>query len=323
MPRLSYRATNFPASYGVSLIGQHDLTFTWPELVWAAISVGRKELLHLLRYGAFSAFEIVYRAAILFANLRETPDDAITRSEAYDGLDPSEKGAVSYFMGLTGTKLIADRLLAVPWLMHLDVYRQELQPVLQGATKPDLVGRNTAGEWIAIESKGRTHGYDQRAMNRAKEQVEGLLSISGVTPVLRVALLAHFDGGLLQCAVDDPEKTKKRTKPIDLPLSEHRLLEGYYRPFREWLRSVPNARDEIIGQQKFRLADMPEVNISVGLREDILLGEIVAQPQVAFGGRFSEEHQYVGRDGVIVRVGDLWSEENMRREPQERSQNAA
>jgi hypothetical protein len=28
----------------------------------------------------------------------------------------------------------------VPWLMHLDVYRQQLWPVLLGKEKPDLVG---------------------------------------------------------------------------------------------------------------------------------------------------------------------------------------
>jgi hypothetical protein len=80
----------------------------------------------------------------------------------YDGLDPSEKSAVSYFVGLTVAKLLAHRLLDVPWLMHLDVYRRDLQPVLHGGGKPDLVGQNGAGQWVAIESKGRTHGQCAR-----------------------------------------------------------------------------------------------------------------------------------------------------------------
>jgi hypothetical protein len=65
---MAYQATNFPAAYRASLVGAHTLTCTWAELLWAAVSVGRAELLHLMRYGPFSAFEIVYRAAILFAN---------------------------------------------------------------------------------------------------------------------------------------------------------------------------------------------------------------------------------------------------------------
>ena len=138
MPRLTYYAKNFPASYGALLSGTNSLNFGWPELLWAAISVGRGELLHLLRHGAFSEFEMAYRAAILFANLRETGSGDLERSAAYRGLDPSEKGAISYFMGLTVAKLFADRLLNVPWLMHLDVYRKKLSPI-HGAAKPDLV----------------------------------------------------------------------------------------------------------------------------------------------------------------------------------------
>lgn len=113
MPNLPYTASNFPPQYGNALAAEHTLAITWPELVWAAISVGRAELLHLMRFGPFSAFEIVYRAALVFANLKERADGNITRSEAYDGLDPSEKSAVSYFLGLTTAKLIADRLLAL------------------------------------------------------------------------------------------------------------------------------------------------------------------------------------------------------------------
>jgi hypothetical protein len=324
MPKLTYLATNFPAAYGAGLVGLNTLTFTWPELLWAAISVGRSELLHLMRHGPFSAFEMVYRAAILFANLRETSTSDLSRSEAYDGLDPSEKGAVSYFMGLTVAKLFAHRLLDVPWLMHLDVYREELRPVLHGTGKPDLVGKNSGGAWIAIESKGRTHGHDAQAMARAKEQVESLASVSGQPLALRVALLAHFGEGVLQCAANDPEETSKRSRRIDLPLSEEKLFEGYYRPFREWLREAPNARTESVRGQRFVLAETPEVDLTVGVSEEIVRGEtpLRRRAQVAERGTVAEEEvdkAYLGADGVLVRVGTLWSEENMRREPQERS----
>src|SRR5687767_4042942 len=122
MPKLHYNATNFPAALGASLKGSKTVSFPWEELVWAAISVGRAELFHILRHGPFSAFEIIYRAAIVYANLRETGTGELARSKAYEGLDPSEKGAISYFMGLTLAKLLSEKLLDVPWLMHLDVY---------------------------------------------------------------------------------------------------------------------------------------------------------------------------------------------------------
>lgn len=69
-------------------------------------------------------FEIIYRSSICHANLRSNPSRRLEKSGAYIALDRSEKSAVSYFNGLTIAKLVASRLFGVPWLMHLDVYRE-------------------------------------------------------------------------------------------------------------------------------------------------------------------------------------------------------
>ena len=320
MPIVRYNATNFPTAYHPGLAGSHSLSFTWAELVWSAISVGRAELLHLFRYGPFSAFEMVYRAAILYANLNQTNANRLRRSSAYDGLDPSEKSAISYFMGLTLSKLFADKLLDVPWLMHLDVYRAQLDPaLLAGSSRPDLVGQNSSGQWIAIESKGRTNDFDQAALSRAKEQVESLSTIGGVAPTLRIALLAYFDEGRLACAVDDPDEHDKRDfKEIpDIPLTREKLIEGYYRPFREWVREAPNIEIEEINNRRYRVGYMPEVDVSIGI-EDELLVETAAEAPQGLRRRESTENEYQAPDGLLVRVGELWSETNMRQEPQER-----
>src|SRR5260370_3423310 len=150
MPNIAYNATNFPPSYGPSLAGENSLNVSWSQVVWAAISVGKAQLQNLAQYGVFSAFEMTYRIAIVYANLRETVQGTLRRSSAYNGLDPSEKGAISYFLGLTMAKLLAGQLLEVPWLMHLDVYRQQLAPVLAVNSRPDLVGLTTAREWAAL-----------------------------------------------------------------------------------------------------------------------------------------------------------------------------
>lgn len=311
MPTISYTARNFPPQYGNALAGHYDLPITWPELVWAGISVGRAELLHLMRFGPYSRFEIVYRAALIFANLKERPDGRVVRSEAYDGLDPSEKGAVSYFLGLTIAKLVADRLLSIPWLMHLDVYRQDLQPLLlPGDTRPDLVGQTTAGDWVAIEAKGRTNERDAKALERAKEQVEALITVSGVAPTLRVALQAHFENGVLNCTLDDPEE-KKSKRRLDIPISRPKLFEGYYRPFREWLNEAPNTRRQTVRGRRFRVADLRDIDLSVGLDEALLAQDPLAAAGDAEREHIAEERRAVGRDGVLVNVGELWTPNNL------------
>jgi hypothetical protein len=39
-----------------------DMDVSWPFLAWSAISVGKAELLHIVRYEESSLFAIAYRA---------------------------------------------------------------------------------------------------------------------------------------------------------------------------------------------------------------------------------------------------------------------
>ena len=319
MARIRYTASQFPAALGAPLAGSHVVDVSWSELLWAAISVGRAELQHIFQYGRYSAFEIVYRSALVYANLCEMPTGHVRRSEAYDGLDPSEKSAISYFMGLTLVKLFADRLLQVPYLMHLDVYRAQLQAVMQpGRSRPDLVGRNFAGDWIVVESKGRTNEYDDNAMDKVKQQTQLVVTIGGAAPVLRVAGQGHFEDGVLECSLVDPKaKQRKRSKRLELPLSERDIVQEYYRPFRSWLNVAENKRQENVEGRPFTVARVPDVDVEVGL-PDTLRVPGAAGP----GGRqerlLLQDRTYVGSVSVLVRPGGLWTPDNMRREPQER-----
>lgn len=223
-------------------------------------------------------------------------------------------------MGMTLAKLLADKLLDVPWLMHLDVYRAQLGPeLLSGNSRPDLVGQNPSGDWIGVESKGRTNDFDQVALNRAKEQVENLSTISGVAPILRVALLAYFDDGTLACALNDPNEHDRKdvTELPDIPLTRDELIEGYYRPFREWLREAPNIELEEIDNRQYRVGYLPEVDVSIGIEDDLLVDTSLNIATKRRAPR-SRENEYQAPDGLVVRVGELWSEANMQRQPQER-----
>jgi hypothetical protein len=316
MPAIIYNATNFPLSYGPSLAGQHSLNVSWPELVWAAISVGKGQFQHLVQYGVFSGFEIAYRVAILYANLQETPQGGLRRSSAYDGLDPSEKGAISYFIGLTMAKLLAGQLLSVPWLMHMDVYRQQLAPILAGNSRPDLVGLTTGGGWVVVEAKGRTHGFDNSALQAAKNQTAQLTTIQGVAPVLRVGALAFFGAaGTLEVAIDDPRSRPARVP--DLPLSAGLIWDSYYRPFQAWIRDAGTAKKETLGTVPYSVAPLPHLDLWVGLPDRLFQnGTLVLQ---SHGQQRSNE--FIGPDGLFVRLGSAWSDKNMTLEPQERQNN--
>jgi hypothetical protein len=314
MPNVSYTATGFPTTYGPNLAGTHSISVSWAELVWSAISVGKAQLKDLALYGIFSAFEMIYRTAIIYANLQETPTFDIRRSSAYNGLDPSEKGAISYFLGLTVSKLLVARLLSVPWLMHLDVYRQLLAPVLLADSRPDLVGITAAGQWVVVEAKGRTNGFVASVLASAKIQTQQLTTIQGVAPVLRVASQSFFDNaGILHAAIDDPQG--ERTRIPDLPLTPELILDSYYRPFKTRFDQALTVIQEKVRGETFRVVHFSELDIWVGLSETLRQPGIIAEQMVSVDVSSSE---FVGPDGILVRIGTAWSSENMKLQPQER-----
>ena len=65
MPIVRYQATGFPSEYPALAGGTPFLDATWPQIVHAALTVGRRGWLDLFRYGQHSVFEMVYRASLL------------------------------------------------------------------------------------------------------------------------------------------------------------------------------------------------------------------------------------------------------------------
>lgn len=162
---ITYNSQNFPRRFGADFQGTHQLQFTVQELMWSAITVGRANLIDVLINGIYSEYEILYRASILVANLALN-GTRLVKSSAYEYLDPSEKSAVSYFLGLTFTKLLSAKLLNIPWLLHIDVYRDQFSRNGQAfgfgssRSRPDLIGLNNRRSWAIMESKGRTNTMD-------------------------------------------------------------------------------------------------------------------------------------------------------------------
>jgi hypothetical protein len=177
MPRLPYTPEGFGKYLGNALNSPSEIVFSWEELCRAAITVGRRSWADVLKFGTYSLLEALWRVAIVRANLVETYDGKIRQSSAFSALDPSEKCGVSYFLGLALTKLVAEKLFRVPWLLHLDTYRQELASNLAFPRKPDFVGMDAWDRWIVAESKGRSRGVANNLLAAAKRQVRSLRRI--------------------------------------------------------------------------------------------------------------------------------------------------
>ena len=319
--------------------GDRDIDTTWDELLHAAITVGRRSWRDVRAHGRYSVFEICYRAAMLLANLQQSQGQ-LRKSDAYRSLDPSEKAAASYFIGLTLASLIARSRLGVRWLMHLDVYHDLLQPGLSASGRPDLVGLDSRDEWHVIEAKGRSNGLDPNVVLKAKQQTRKLRTVGGQAPILRVASVAHFSRGTLALRVEDP--VGQDSDAVDWDLAENQFLRDYYDPFVALIdqrRRVGagefdvNGHSETVNGVDFLVAELSDVDVAIGLDQRIyeihrsggavhdaihqvldLASPIVSQ-DFERADRGPTTHRdsgsgFVGSDGILVRVGRTWFDGN-------------
>src|SRR5207247_7456939 len=121
------------------------------------------------------------------------------------------------------TKLFAYRLFGASHLLHLEVYKNRLNPQFQAGSRsrPDLVGMDLAQRWLVFESKGRGSPPSDQDVGRAKDQAERVVSVNGNPPNLRAATIGYFryisrfaPGKRLQVIIADPGGTSD--SPLEL-----------------------------------------------------------------------------------------------------------
>ena len=98
---IDYDSEDF-ATGGPVQNGRRSLATSWDELLWAALTVGRPNRHTVFRHGTSSVYEALFRLSLIRMTLEQMGPTAgrFRRTEAARTLDPSEKGAVNYFLGL-------------------------------------------------------------------------------------------------------------------------------------------------------------------------------------------------------------------------------
>ncbi|GGB20057.1 hypothetical protein GCM10011511_49720 [Puia dinghuensis] len=262
----------------------------------------------VLSHGRYSEYELIYRLSIILANLTIGGKNKLIKSAAFHHLDPSEKGAISYFIGLTVSKVFAEKLLDVPWLLHFDVYRNQLGTTSASGVrqKPDLLGRSKFGDWIILESKGRANTLPRNLLDKGKAQTRTIQAIGGRTPHLRISAVTHFKGNELHFDWADPEGSVEDA--MDLNTTPDEYLSLYYR-----LVYMVLSTHEPFESNGYTLYSYPDLGITIGLLTSIYqaygqqnlpsveaVGPLPKEglPEVA-GQRF-----YVGTDGVAIGMSE-------------------
>jgi hypothetical protein len=277
-------ASDFPA--GSSLNGLQAINLSWDDLLWASITVGKAQR-DLMRFGRYSFAEMLHRVACMQAYFDVDQSNRLTLSPAFKNLDSSEKGVVSFYLGMAMTKIYADKMLNIPWMMHISRYEVDWA-VTYGANpnRPDLFGCNASGEWAVAEAKGRSR-VTNRLVTKMQQQKSAVASIQGVVPTYRYGSATRFDRGRLALRVVDPPR---RRRAQDVPLDPAAWLVDYYRPIVDMLEQT-DAHQEgeaIVGT-------LPGTDVEVGVSETI--AEVVRssreRPMQRPGPRAAREEEHV------------------------------
>lgn len=318
-----YVATNFPSPAPPALTGSQTLRCTWTDLVWAAVTAGKPGAAHLLAHRWHSLADIVVRTHAIYANLRQRGTH-VDRSSLYDAMDPSEKGATSYFLGMAMAKLFASELFDTPWLFHVSLATSEgvaIRFTRGSRSQPDLIGQTSGGDWIVVEAKGRTNGFDGDALGRAKQQTSMIRTINGSPPSLRVALQVYFSDAM-SVRIDDPSDNDEEA--IDVKLDMDEALVRYY-AVAEAVSDGRASRQTIRDREYVTRFD-EDSGITIGVEASTLdhvlkrrLSRVqMDRIQAKRGATHLDERSAIYPDGLFIRLDERWSSQFMTREPEAR-----
>ena len=226
---IPYTSRDFPS---VTIAGSGYLPIEWDDLLWAALTVGRPNRAYFLTHGNAYCYEALFRLSLVRMALSQRPfSGSLQRTNTFRSLDPTEKGAVSYFLGMAICKLFASTFLHTHWLLHLDVFRDQLDPVLLGGrSRPDLVGQDDKGAWHAFECKGRSSVPNAQDRQKAKIQAQRLVRVDSTDCSLHVGAISYFRQDDLEFHWRDPDPEETETlEPIEVNLPKD-AWRYYYSP---------------------------------------------------------------------------------------------
>lgn len=338
MTAIYYDLENFvnPLPNGVTSpnIGTHPVPLA--RLVWAAATIGYSP--YGPRYNRrTSALELQWREAMIRASV-QPHGSHFYRTMSYSRLDQSEKGAVSFFLGQAQAKLFAHDFFRVSRFVHYDKYLEHIGQS-RSHTRPDFVGFRGRRTAIAVEAKGRSHGWTGRLIRTAKNQVGALPPVMGYPAPIRYVHVAFFDGDEWCARLVDPPEQRVVVPPVDPAL----LTLSYYEQI------VSAIRDRPVELERVRLDDgitylrtyFQDVDSHLLLRADIadlvptddsqdesrranaesasqellkraldLDTEITDRLQTIGpeAGWRDTEYFFLGSDGVAVELGSSWAE---------------
>lgn len=264
-----------------------------PELVMRAITVGGRvdgtRVERTLRRASIGA---LVRSAVREGDAT-IPAPALVATRLYTNIEPSEKGAITFRLGMGFAAILASRVLSVNKTLHLPGVGR----------RGDLYGRDTLGGWHVIEAKARTAPVPATVQAQAKAQAAALVpTVGGVPLLVRTDSASLADLSPQQqftLLLDDPPPSDPgASRPVSV--DEERFVPEYYSPVPDLVEITgPEPSGDTDIDEYAEGAWMPGGGIWLGLARGIPRRATRWQDVPDTRDSFASE-----RDPSLVHIGD-------------------
>lgn len=298
MPHLDITASHFRLGYS-HVNGVHTPNVSRKKCVKCAQVVGNAHFSRAYGRTATALALAAYRAIAVRCVL-DFSQQQVRRVNEYVALESSEKINLSYWIGMTFAAIAADELLGVSRLTHALRQNGLVKANKKSKSLADLVGKDAQGNWHVIEAKGRQTAPSPADQRHWKQQARTVRSINGTAVSTRSYCVGLIDDPCQVMMVDPPAR---RRDPLDLSIDPDEFGNGYYEPFRRFLKG--DVRIVKRGKRTFvlRVITFDPIDhdyIYVGLEEHLLSKMRSSRQLTSRVKEFEDEGLYVGTDGVAI-----------------------
>lgn len=226
--------------------------------------------------------------------------------KGYQELDQSEKGALSYWLGMCVAKIAAGEILDVSWPVHLRRFVKENPIKMNSKKSPDYVGSDSKGDWHVIEAKGFHQEPGLINRGRWKEQVGSIGLISGTLPKTRSYCLTRVKKKFTIELVDPPGK--KGITKFDLSITPEQAQKFYYQPYLDLFSEELQYENKIDNKgMLYKSIGFDSLNrskysifIERSILEKVLKDELVKKTEP-----FLADDWYLGSDGIGLKKEEV------------------
>lgn len=240
----------------------------------------------------------------------------IRTSTLYERLETTEKSGVSFRLGMAFAAVVAEGILEIKVLEHLNHSNSILFP-RGGKRRADLFGLDARGDCHVIEAKSRTHGHDRDLVDYAKSQAANIkvvdVSTGPYTPVTRSASVADLSRTPVHVLFEDPPEEGAGEAPYridtDQVIGQHYSVVSDLVELRGGSQDPPTKIDaDVVG------AYLPGTDVWLGVKRSLYGDSDIPWRERIEGDaewktvNSEEDTISLGRDGHVLQMGREFSQ---------------